>query len=133
MNLTRVGQRYHVVIEANPADELTPIEDRNYWIRATPAVGCNPSLAYPNETVGVIRYSTKSKKTPTTTSYLFNSTCQDEPYPSLVPVVQKTVGQAKNPCKQLLIIWLRHPVCSLDTSSISYVLYCSPYLFRRSY
>ena len=94
-----IGQRYHVVIEANPADELTPIEDRNYWIRAQPAAGCNGGLIYGNETVGVIRYSSSSTKTPTTVGYSFDTTCQDEPYASLVPIVPRLAGKAKNDCK----------------------------------
>ena len=74
-----IGQRYHVIIEANPADELTLPEDQNYWIRAMVAQGCDPSINYPNETVGVIRYTKTSKKTPTTPPYLFDPICQDEP------------------------------------------------------
>ena len=87
------------MIVANPEDELTPVEDQNYWIRAVPAAGCFPSLDYGNETVGVIRYSRKNTKTPTTSRYPFDTICRDEPYPSLVPIVAKNVGQAKNDCK----------------------------------
>ena len=88
-----------MIIEANPADELTPLPDRNYWIRATLAAGCSPSISYPVDTVGVIRYEKGSTRTPTTPPYSFNTTCKDEPYASLVPIVSKTVGKAVNDCE----------------------------------
>ena len=96
--LVGIGQRYHIVVEARPSDELLPIEDQNYWIRAVVASGCG-SIDQNNETVGVIRYDSKSTKTPTTTRYQFNTSCSDEPYQSLVPVVPWNVGKPSNNSK----------------------------------
>ena len=93
--LVGIGQRYHIVVEARPSDELLPIEDQNYWMRAVVASGCG-SIDQNNETVGVVRYDPESTKTPTTTRYQFNTSCSDEPYESLVPVVQWQVGNHSN-------------------------------------
>ena len=86
--LVGIGQRYHIVVEARPSDELLPIE---YWIRAVVASGCG-NIDQNNETVGVIRYHPESTKTPTTTRYQFNTSCSDEPYESPVPIVPGNVG-----------------------------------------
>ena len=102
--LSGTGQRYHVIVIAAPEDELTPVEDQNYWIRATPAGGCFPAINYANETVGVIRYSNTSTKTPTTPPNDIETICRDEPYASLVPLVEKTVKPAKNDCEPKRII-----------------------------
>ena len=96
--LVGIGQRYHIVVEARPSDELLPIEDQNYWIRAVVASGCG-SIDQNNETVGVIRYDHKSTRTPTTTRYQFNTSCSDEPYASLVPIVPWNVGSPSNNSK----------------------------------
>lgn len=96
--LVGIGQRYHIVVEARPSDELLPIEDQNYWIRAVVASGCG-SIDQNNETVGVIRYDPESIKTPTTTRYQFNTSCSDEPYESLVPIVPWNVGNHSNNSK----------------------------------
>lgn len=93
--LVGIGQRYHIVVEARPSDELLPIDEQNYWIRTVVASGCG-SIDQNNETVGVVRYDPESTKTPTTTRYQFNTTCSDEPYESLVPVVQWQVGNHSN-------------------------------------
>ena len=84
--LVGIGQQYHIVVEARPSNELLPVEDQSYWIRAVVASGCG-SIDQNNETVGVIRYDHESTKTPTTTRYQFNTSCSDEPYASLVPIV----------------------------------------------
>ena len=97
-----IGQRYHVVIQAIPDNELVPVENKNYWIRAVPASGCFPSTAYANETVGVIRYDRGNTKTPTTSRYQFDTICRDEPYDKLTPVVWKEVGKPSNQCELIM-------------------------------
>ena len=32
--LVGIGQRHHIVVKAKPSDDLLPIKDQNYWIRA---------------------------------------------------------------------------------------------------
>jgi hypothetical protein len=86
------GQRYHVIVEARPSNDLIPVEDQNYWIRITGADGCfviEPGQN--NEKLGIIRYNAGSTKRPTSTRYQFSTECSDEPYESLVPVVSMEV------------------------------------------
>ena len=93
-----VGQRYHVVVEARPSNDLIPVEDQNYWIRIVGADGCfNVEEGQQNERLGIIRYNSGSKKRPTTTGYQFSKECTDEPYQSLVPIVPRTVTTGPNP------------------------------------
>lgn len=96
--LVGIGQRYHIVVEARPSDELLPIEDQNYWMRTVLATDCG-IVEQINETIGVVRYDPDSTKTPTTTRYQFNTSCSDEPYQSLVPVVEWNVGKYSNNSK----------------------------------
>ena len=96
--LTVIGQRYHVIVEAKPSNDLIPVEDQNYWIRITGARGCfDVEPGQDNEKLGIIRYNAGSKKTPTSTRYNFNTDCADEPYESLVPVVPMEVTARDRP------------------------------------
>ena len=98
--LVGIGQRYHVVVEATPSNNLIPVEEQNYWIRITGADGCfdfEPNQD--NEKLGIIRYNAGSTADPTTKRYGFDLTCRDEPYESLVPVVPNYVGPPKNNSK----------------------------------
>ena len=68
--LTIVGQRYHVVVEARPSNDLTPLEDQNYWIRIVDADGCfDVGEGQQNELLGTIHYNAGSTKEHTTTGY----------------------------------------------------------------
>ena len=92
------GQRYHVIVEAKPANGLIPVEDQNYWIRITTADGCDDiEESQRNEKLGIIRYNHASTKKPTTLRYKFDATCADEPYQSLVPVVKIDVTARDHP------------------------------------
>ena len=90
------GQRYNIIVEARPSNDLIPVEDQNYWIRAVAAKGCGDKMVQPNERIGIIRYSPGNTKTPTTKRYQFSTACSDEPYESLVPIVPRSVGPPKN-------------------------------------
>jgi hypothetical protein len=104
-----IGQRYHVVVEARPSNDLIPVEDQNYWIRITGADDClDIEPGQNNEKLGIIRYNAGSKKTPTTTRYRFNSECADEPYESLVPVVPMEVTARGHPANNS---WSPHFPC----------------------
>jgi hypothetical protein len=93
-----IGQRYHVIVEARPANDLIPVEDQNYWIRITGADGClDIEPGQNNEKLGIIRYNAGSTKTPTSTRYRLNTECADEPYESLVPVVPMDVDARERP------------------------------------
>lgn len=84
--LIGIGQRYHVIVEANPSNSLLPVEDQNYWIRTVGADHC-ADIEQPNPLIGIIRYNAGSTKKPTTTAYQFSKVCADEPLESLIPVV----------------------------------------------
>ncbi len=93
-----IGQRYHVIVEARPSNDLIPSEDQNYWIRITGADGCfDVEPGQENEKLGIIRYNAGSKKEPTSTRYRFSTECADEPYESLVPVVPMDVTARDRP------------------------------------
>ena len=94
--LIGIGQRYHVIVEANPSNDLIPVEDQNYWIRTVGARGCF-NVVQPNPTIGIIRYNAGSTKMPTSKQYQFSTTCADEPLESLVPVVPWTVSAGHQP------------------------------------
>ena len=93
--LVAIGQRYEVVVAANPSNSLIPIEDQNYWIRTVPAYYCG-RMHWPNPEIGIIRYNSGSK-TPTSTQYKFDTTCADEPSESLKPVVPLVVDAGPHP------------------------------------
>lgn len=83
-----IGQRYDIIVEALPKPS-----DGNYWIR-TWRSDCFPQ-DFPNGTTnyeenGIVSY-TKTPATPKTKGYQPDLTCEDEPYASLVPVVQRIV------------------------------------------
>lgn len=91
--LVGIGQRYHVIVEAN--DPLH--RDGNYWIRTWRA-NCfhfpNGSLGY--EKTGILRYH-QSDALPTTQPWNGVSLrCSDETYTSLKPIVPWTVGPPAN-------------------------------------
>lgn len=93
-----VGQRYHVIVEARPSNDIIPVEDQNYWIRITGAEGCfDIEPGQERDTLGIIRYNAGSTKTPTTKAFKFSKVCADEPYDSLVPVVPMTVTAGAHP------------------------------------
>lgn len=95
--LVGIGQRYHVIVEANATH---PSEDGNYWIRTWKANCFNfdQSKASPGyETTGILRYNSSSQALPTTSAWENVSlACSDETYTSLVPILPWTVGPAAN-------------------------------------
>lgn len=81
-----------------PANDLIPSEDQNYWIRITPAAGCDDIDPFgKDDRLGIVRYNVGSQSLPTTTRYKFNMACDDEPKESLIPVVPMTVTTRENP------------------------------------
>lgn len=114
-----IGQRYHVIVEARPSNGLVPVEDQNYWIRIKGADGCfDIEPGQDNEKLGIIRYNLGSQKTPTTKGYHFRSTCADEPYESLVPVVPLDVSARDRPANNS---WSsQFPSCYTKLTKISF-------------
>lgn len=101
--LVGIGQRYHVVVEARPSNDLIPVEEQNYWIRITGADGCfsiEPGQKG-NDKLGIVRYNRGNTATPTSKAYGFNKTCADEPYESLVPVVPWEVDARDHPANSV--------------------------------
>ncbi|KAF2872605.1 multicopper oxidase-domain-containing protein [Massariosphaeria phaeospora] len=96
--LVGIGQRYHVIVEANPEP---PSEDGNYWIRTWKAdcFGFN-NTKHDNpgyEKAGILRYNTESKALPSTRQWKdVPLNCSDEPYDKLKPIIPWTVGEAAN-------------------------------------
>jgi hypothetical protein len=82
-----------VILNALPTDNGELPSNGNYWIRAISSDGCSgfePGNE-PGERQGILRYSDFEPVVPTTTRPDYNTTCQDEPYASLVPIVPWTV------------------------------------------
>ena len=96
--LTSTGQRYHVVLNADPIERS---KDDNYWIQTVPARGCGndsfPSDHQPRNETGIIRYSDDDKDPTTTLNPKISVQCSDEPYESLKPIHWWTVGDPSNP------------------------------------
>ncbi|KKY23553.1 putative multicopper oxidase [Phaeomoniella chlamydospora] len=93
-----IGQRYHVVVEANPLNDKRPASEQNYWIRTIPATGCfNFGNQVVDNRTGILFYADSNHKTlPTTTQAAFSINCADEPYDKLVPIVPWKVGPPSN-------------------------------------
>ncbi|KAL8823326.1 MAG: hypothetical protein Q9191_005957 [Dirinaria sp. TL-2023a] len=91
--LVAIGQRYHVIVEANPVAESS---DGNYWMRTIPAKGCSTFGTPPDNRTGIIRYEPKSTDDPTSSPNDFPTACSDEPYTSLIPKLHWTVGPPVN-------------------------------------
>lgn len=81
------GQRYHVVVEANPIG--TPESNGNYWIRTDPAPGCNNIKSQPSTvTPGIVRYDPLSTEDPDSKRNHYDRKCSDETYSDLVPILK---------------------------------------------
>ena len=90
-----VGQRYHVIVEANP-NEIS--DDGNYWIRTVPAKNCGRFIEtpVPETKTGILRYDKSSTLDPTSTQNTFGDQCADEPYSELHPVLTWEVPEDTN-------------------------------------
>ena len=90
-----MGQRYHVIVEANP-NEVS--HDGNYWLRTVPADGCGRFAdrgALETKT-GILRYNESSTSDPTTTQNTFGNECADETYTDLRPTLKWEVPESTN-------------------------------------
>ena len=88
--LVAIGQRYHVIVEADQ-------EEGDYWIRTIEA-DCTdfaPKGQVGYNMTGILRY-TDSQKTPNSVGWPINSTCTDEDWNKLDPVVPWEVGPSVN-------------------------------------
>ncbi|KAH0565296.1 hypothetical protein GP486_001316 [Trichoglossum hirsutum] len=98
--LIGIGQRYHVIVTAQPQYNGHPTPtDGNFWIRTWKA-NCfffnqsQASLHY--EQTGILRYGS-SQAFPNSTNWNISSyDCSDEPYSKLIPVLPWTVGPPAN-------------------------------------
>ena len=90
--LVGVGQRYDVIVEANPLayNDTTPLPtDENYWIR-TYIIACGGNLtnSHGYERNGILRYNNLSVARPSSQPWQNVSLfCADEAYTSLHPIV----------------------------------------------
>jgi hypothetical protein len=98
--LVGIGQRYHVIVTANPEPDEYPLpDDGNYWIRTWKADCFNfdsSSLGPYYEQTGILRYNASSQADPTSNASKPDTTCSDEPYASLQPYLPWNVGPAAN-------------------------------------
>lgn len=106
--LIGIGQRYHVVVEANPianGSQSIP-KDGNFWMRTynshCPKPG-NLTTLPGYERTGILRYNSSSTAIPTSLPWTVGSepndvslACSDETYSSLVPILEWQVGDPAN-------------------------------------
>ncbi|KAI9838099.1 MAG: hypothetical protein M1819_006255 [Sarea resinae] len=87
-----IGQRYSVIVEANPSD---PVKDGNYWMRTQVTTGCGTISPLGNSSLtGIIRYDAHSQELPTSSPHPgLTTNCSDPPVASLVPIVPWEVSQ----------------------------------------
>jgi FtsP/CotA-like multicopper oxidase with cupredoxin domain len=104
--LIGIGQRYNVIVEANPRANGTtqPTQnDGNYWIRTWLADKCGPGVNNTSETymqTGILRYNGSSVAKPHSSPWDgISRNCSDETYTSLRPVVPWIVGDPINSVK----------------------------------
>jgi hypothetical protein len=90
-----LGQRYNIIVEANPVNNPA---DQNFWIRTSPAPGCtrfNKNNPAPDERTGIVRY-TVNTDLPTTSRGKFDVNCADETYfRNITPIVPWSVSQTR--------------------------------------
>ena len=99
--LIGIGQRYHVIVEADPVSGTSnPLRaDGNYWIRTYVADRCgNPGKGDHYEQTGILRYDNTSTSEPTSKPWTdsVSFACSDETYTSLKPKLPWYVGGADN-------------------------------------
>lgn len=98
--LIGIGQRYHVVVEANPQGNSTinPVpDDGNFWIRTWVAENCGQVGTTGYERTGILRYNEASKSDPTSKEWSdIAKRCSDETYSSLKPKLPWNVSSAVN-------------------------------------
>ncbi|SLM40963.1 Multicopper oxidase, type 3 [Lasallia pustulata] len=97
-----IGQRYDVIVTMNAPERSPRASNQSYWIRTVPAKNCGTFQQNQNETrTGIIYYEGYPRSTPVSTAQTFSNNCTDEPYESLVPIVEWAVGQhpANDPSK----------------------------------
>ncbi len=99
--LVGIGQRYNVIVEANPifnASQPIP-DDLNFWMRTYVSECTGGTAGYPEgyEASGVLRYNSESTAFPRSLPWNdVSKDCSDETYASLVPVYQWHVGNPAN-------------------------------------
>lgn len=98
--LIGIGQRYNVIVEANPlAGDSNPIpDDGNFWIRTYVADDCGIKPGGPGyEKTGILRYNYTDLALPTSSPWTkISKSCSDETYTSLRPKIPWFVGPAAN-------------------------------------
>lgn len=108
--LVGIGQRYHVIVEADPDESfnngtydnaLPEPRDSNFWIRTWVADNCGrpPKGNDGYEKTGIVRYNNQSTALPHSKAWpdhLVSKRCSDETYSSLVPKIPWYVGPAAN-------------------------------------
>src|ERR1700744_781347 len=87
--MTFKGQRYHIVVEANPIGK--PEKNGNYWIRTDPAPGCNNFKSEVTKVTGIVRYDPLSTEDPDSEQNKYSRKCADETYSDLKPILKWTV------------------------------------------
>ncbi|KAK4187325.1 putative laccase [Podospora australis] len=101
--LIGIGQRYNVIVEANPRANGTAQavqDDGNYWMRTWVVENCGKGVIGPSKTyerTGILRYNKDSKSKPQSNPWNgISLACSDETYTSLRPVLPWIVGDPIN-------------------------------------
>ena len=95
--LVGIGQRYHVIVTAQPNSTESPLDPNgNYWIRTWKAdcFGFNSTQASNGyEKSGILRYGSSQAQPNTTEWSDISHACSDETYGSLCPYLPWAVGK----------------------------------------
>ncbi|KAK7417078.1 hypothetical protein QQX98_004839 [Neonectria punicea] len=98
--LIGIGQRYNVIVEANPlpGDNNEIPADGNFWMRTWVAESCGIAPGGENyERTGILRYDETSTTDPSSLPWTkISKACSDETYSSLRPKIPWYVGPAAN-------------------------------------
>ncbi|KAF4341171.1 laccase-like multicopper oxidase [Fusarium beomiforme] len=101
--LIGIGQRYNVIVEANPlAGDVNPVpDDGNFWIRTWVPKAADRCGVQPGgegyERTGILRYNQSDTALPSSQPWVnISKACSDETYTSLRPKIPWYVGRAAN-------------------------------------
>ena len=97
-----IGQRYNIIVEANPTGPMPDVDDGNYWIRTNLSTCFSDPTTIPGdahyEETGILRYNPSSKANPSSHAWsdietdCLDQTRSDFPH----PVVWWNIGEASN-------------------------------------
>lgn len=94
--IINIGQRYDVILKANQPSG-------NYWMRSDNVELCG-NLTNSYDIKAIVHYDDATSAEPTSTAQSYTPVCQDEPYESLVPIVQWNAGAQAQTIDETVVI-----------------------------